>query len=119
MSFALIAGYLTIVLAVKEPGANPLHFHHNPTMSKKSIQTKLEKLSKLIDKITEVQVINSDDPDTWDSDALYNLVENLKDTLKLLEDQLIPGKYDQFGQPLYEDGLCSLVDEYHEKSAND
>jgi hypothetical protein len=46
-------------------------------------------------------------------------VENLQATLKLLEDQLILGKYDEFGQPLYEDGLCSLVDEYHEKSAND
>ena len=83
-------------------------------MSKKSIQTKLAKLSQLIDQIIEVQVINSEDPDTWDSDALYNLVENLKATLKLLEDQPIKGKYDEFGQPLYEDGLCSLVDEYHE-----
>jgi len=88
-------------------------------MSKKSIQTKLEKLSKLLDKIAEVQVINSEDPDTWDSDALYNLVENLKETLKLLEDQLIPSKNDEFGQPLYEEGLCSLVDSYHEAHEND
>ena len=114
MSFALITGYLTIALAVKEPGVNPLHFHHNPTMSKKQIQTKLAKLSKLIDQIDQAHLINSEDPDTWDSDALYNLVENLKDTLKLLEDQPIKGKVDEFGQPLYEDGLCSLVDEYHE-----
>jgi hypothetical protein len=77
------------------------------------IENKLAKLSQLIDKITEVQVINSDDPDTWDSDALYNLAENLKEALKLLEDQPLKGAYDEFGQPLTEDGLCSLVDEYH------
>jgi hypothetical protein len=46
-------------------------------------------------------------------------VENLQATLKLLEDQLIPGKNDEFGQPLYEDGLCSLVDSYHEAHEND
>jgi hypothetical protein len=46
-------------------------------------------------------------------------VENLKETLKLLEDQVIPGKYDEFGQPLYEDGLCSLVDEYQEEEDED
>jgi hypothetical protein len=54
------------------------------------------------------------------------VVEKLKEALQLLEDQLIKGKYDdlpsklsglqskhdEFGQPLYEEGLCSLVDEY-------
>jgi len=37
----------------------------------------------------------------------------LKEALELLEDQPIEGKCDEFGQPLTEDGLCSLVDEYH------
>ncbi len=83
-------------------------------MSKKSIQTKLEKLSQLIDQIDEAHAINSDDPETWDSDTLYNLVENLKATLKLLEDKVIKGQYDEFGQPLTEEGLCSLLDTYHE-----
>ncbi|CAG8667452.1 5511_t:CDS:1, partial [Paraglomus brasilianum] len=38
--------------------------------------------------------------------------ENLKDTLKLLEDQ--KGKQlDEFGEPIIvEEGICSLVDEY-------
>ena len=76
------------------------------------ISNKLEKLHELLNKIDEVRIINSDDPDTWDSDALYDLVENLKEALKLLEDQPIKGKYDEFYQPLTEDGLCSLVDEY-------
>ena len=85
----------------------------------KKIENKLEKLSKLIDKIDKAHLINSDDQETWDSDALYNLVENLKDTLKLLEDQTIKGKYDEFGQPLTEDGLCSLVDEYHSEEESE
>ncbi|CAJ0925560.1 19200_t:CDS:2 [Entrophospora sp. SA101] len=39
-------------------------------------------------------------------------VENLKEALKLLEDKVIKGKYDEFGQPLTEERLCSLVDNY-------
>jgi len=38
---------------------------------------------------------------------------NLKEALEILEDKVIKGKYDEFGQPLTEEGLCSLVDEYH------
>jgi hypothetical protein len=53
----------------------------------KQIEKKLEKLSKLLDKIDEARAINSDDPATWDADTLYNLVEDLKETLKLLADQ--------------------------------
>jgi len=80
------------------------------------ISKKLEKLSQLIDEINEVQNINSDDPETWDSDTLYNLVENLKEALKLLEDQEDSKNRDEFGQPLIlEAGLCSLVDEYQEE----
>ena len=81
----------------------------------KKIESKLEKLQKLLNKITEAQVINSDDPETWDGDALYGLVENLKETLQLLEDQ--KGKQlDDFGEPIIlEEGLCSLVDNYQEE----
>ena len=91
-------------------------------MSKKSLQNeiskKLDQLQKLLDEIQEVQVIDSDDPNTWDSDALYNLVENLKAALKILEDQAIKGQQDELGQPLYEDGLCSLVDEYQSEEGS-
>jgi hypothetical protein len=80
------------------------------------IANKLEKLSKLLDKIDETRVINSDDPKTWDSDTLYNLATNLKDTLKLLEDKEHPKEKDEFGEPIVlEEGICSLVDEYHEE----
>jgi hypothetical protein len=78
------------------------------------IEKKLDQLQTLIDEINEVQNLNSDDPETWDSDTLYNLVENLKETLKLLEDKTHPKQKDSFGEPLIlEVGLCSLLDEYH------
>jgi|SRR3954454_13294211 len=82
---------------------------------KSKIKKKLDQLSKLLDNIDEVRVINSDDSETWDSDTLYNLVENLKKVLKLLQDQK-DKQLDEFGQPIIiEEGLCSLVDEYHEE----
>lgn len=84
------------------------------------ISKKLEKLHKLLDKVDEVRVINSDDPDTWDSDALHNLVAILKDTLKLLADKEHPKEKDPFGEPLIlEAGLCSLMDEYYSEEEED
>jgi len=76
------------------------------------IENKLEKLHELLDKFDEARNIEPDEPETWDADTLYNLVENLKDALKLLEDQ--KGKQlDEFGEPIIvEEGVCSLVDEY-------
>ena len=77
------------------------------------IENKLEKLSKLLDKIDEAHILDSDDPETWDSDALYDLVESLKETLTLLENKTHPHQKDPFGEPLIlEEGLCSLVDSY-------
>ena len=86
----------------------------------KQIQKKLDKLHELLDKIDEVRVVNSDEPDTWDSDVLYNLVENLKKTLKLLENKKSLKEKDPFGDPLIlEEGLCSLVDSYLEEESED
>ena len=86
----------------------------------KKIESKLEKLSKLLDKIAQAHIINSDDSDTWDSDTLYNLVENLKEALKLLEDQESKKERTEFGEPLIlEEGLCSLMDEYHSEEENE
>ena len=79
------------------------------------ISRKLDQLQELIDKLDEVRLINSDDPETWDSDVLYNLVENCQEIIKLLEDKKHPKEKDPWGEPLIlEEGLCSLVDEYHE-----
>ena len=88
-------------------------------MNKKSLTKKIETLHELLDKFDEARNIEPDDPDTWDSDTLYNLVEDFKETLKLLEDQPVKGQHDEFGQPLTEDGLCSLVDSYHEENEAD
>jgi len=79
------------------------------------IASKLDQLSELLDKIDEVRILNSDDPDTWDSDTLYDLVENCKRVIKLLEDKKSLKEKDPWGEPLIlEEGLCSLVDEWHE-----
>ena len=79
----------------------------------KQIEKKLDRLQEIVDEINEVQNIYSSDPDTWDSDTLYNLVENLKEALKLLEDKEHPKEKDNFGEPLIlEEGICTLVDEY-------
>ena len=84
------------------------------------ISKKLEKLKRLLNQVAEAQAINSDDPDTWDSDTLYNLVANLKATLQLLADKEDPKLRDEFGQPLIlEEGLCSLVDEWHSEEENE
>ena len=72
-------------------------------MTKKQIVKKLDQLQTLLDNIEEARIIDSHDPETWDSDTLYNLVASLKEALKLLEDKE------------EEEGLCSLVDEYNEE----
>ena len=78
----------------------------------KQIEHKLDQLSQLLNKIDEARAINSDDPATWDSDTLYNLAENLKETLKLLKDQK-SRQLDNFGELIIlETGLGSLVDSY-------
>jgi len=90
------------------------------SMTKKQIQTKLTKLNELLENIQEAQIIDPHDSDTWDPDTLYNLTEQLKDTLKLLEDHKF-SKKNEFGENLVsvEMGLCSLIDEYQEEEEND
>ena len=77
----------------------------------RQIEKKLDRLSELLDNITAVQAINSDDSDTWDSDTLYSLVEDLKEALQLLEDKET-NQRNESGQLITELGLCSLVDDW-------
>ena len=85
----------------------------NKRQLKRKIEKKLDQLQEIVDEINEVQNINSDDSETWDSDTLYNTIEKLKEALKLLEDKEHPKEKDNFGEPIIlEEGLCSLVDEY-------
>lgn len=82
-------------------------------MTKKQIESKLHQLIKLLDQIDEARVINPDEPATWDSDALYNLSENCRQIIQLLENKKALTELDEFGNPLIlEAGLCSLVDKY-------
>ena len=53
----------------------------------KKISQKLEKLQELLANLTETQVIDPDDPETWDPDTLYNLTEELKEMSELLENK--------------------------------
>ena len=84
---------------------------------KKLIESQLTKLQKLLDNITEVQIIQPEEPDTWDTDALYNLTTNLKEALKLLADQKSNQAKDPWGDPLIlEEGLGSLMNAYQENA---
>ena len=83
------------------------------------IIAKLAKLNQLLDQIDEARILNATDPETWSSDLLYDLITNLKKTLNLLEDQIIKGQYDEFGQPLTEPGLASLMDDYESEDEED
>ena len=84
---------------------------------KKPIESQLTKLQKLLDNINEVQIIQPDEPETWDSDALYNLTTNLKAALQLLEDQKSNQEKDPWGDPLIlTEGLGSLMKAYLESS---
>ena len=77
----------------------------------RQIEKKLDRLSELLDNITAVQAINSDDSDTWDSDTLYSLVEDLKEALQLLEDKET-NQRNESGQLITELGLCSFIDDW-------
>ena len=79
----------------------------------KQIENKLEQLKKLLNQITEAQNINSENPNTWDIDTLYDLSENCKEVIKLLENKKHPQEKDPWGEPIIlEEGLLSLVDDY-------
>ena len=81
----------------------------------KQIEKKLDKLTELLDSITEVQAIDPNDSDTWDSDTLYNLTEDLKEALQLLEDKKT-NQRDEYGQLIINPGLCSLIDDWEFQS---
>ncbi len=66
----------------------------------KKITYKLEKLQELLDNISETQNIDPDDPDTWDSDTLYNLISDLEESLTILKDKESQTEKDNFGSPL-------------------
>jgi len=38
----------------------------------KKIAKKLDQLQNLLDQLEDARIINSDNPETWDADTLYN-----------------------------------------------
>ena len=81
--------------------------------NKSKIEQKLDQLNKLLDNLEDARLINSDDPETWDSDTLYDLLAHCKEIIQLLEDKEDKKQRDEFGEPLIlEKGLCSLVDDW-------
>jgi len=84
---------------------------------KKLIESQLTKLQKLLDNINEVQIMQPEEPETWNADLLYNLTTNLKAALKLLEDQKSNQEKDPWGEPLVlTEGICSLMNAYLENT---
>jgi predicted HNH restriction endonuclease len=81
-----------------------------PKKLAKAIESKLDKLQTLLDNIEEARHLDSNDPDTWDSDTLYNITKDLKEALKLLQDQKAK-QLNQHNEPIIEPGLCSLIDD--------
>ncbi|KLL02838.1 MAG: hypothetical protein MRECE_42c017 [Mycoplasmataceae bacterium CE_OT135] len=77
----------------------------------KAIESKLDQLQNLLDNLEEARHLDPDDPDTWDGDTLYNLTEELKSTLALLEDKKTK-QLNQHHEPIIEPGLCSLIDDW-------
>ena len=77
----------------------------------KLIEKKLDQLQELLSSIADVQIIDPNDSDTWDSDTLYSLIEDLKEALQLLEDKKT-NQRNEYGELIINPGLCSLVDDW-------
>lgn len=80
-----------------------------PKKLAKQIEKQLETLKKLIQKLANHD-IHPEDSELWDSDYYYDLAENLKTALQMLEGKKATTKY---GETLIlEEGICSLIDDY-------
>jgi len=91
---------------------------------KKRLQNKItKKLTELNDILEEISnsQIEIEDTEMWDADYYYDLAEQLKAALALLEDKKLCHQLDEFGNPLIEAGICSLLDKYtsEEEEEND
>lgn len=78
----------------------------------KQIEKKLYKLKKLLESLTN-HSINPEDSELWDSDYYYDLTEQLKEALNLLQDKKTPDKYGDI--ITLEPSICSLIDDYQEE----
>jgi len=77
---------------------------------KRRIARRLEQLDKILEEVRNTS-IDADDPQMWDSDYYYDLAEQLREVLALLEDNKSKAK-NEFGESIIEPGICSLIDSY-------
>lgn len=81
-------------------------------MSKKSLKKlitkKLTELETILEEIRNF-IIETDDPEMWDSDYYYDLAKQLKEALILLEDNQQTAEY----------GIYSLIEEYSAENEED
>jgi len=84
---------------------------------KKAITKKLEQLDKILEEIRNTS-IDDDDSELWDPDYYYDLTEQLREALTLLEDSKSKEK-NEFGESISEPGICSLIDAYAEEKEED
>ena len=77
---------------------------------KKAITKKLEQLEPILEEIKSF-TLDTEDPELWDPDYYYDLTEQLREALALLEDRKSKVK-NEFGEPITEPGICSLIDSY-------
>ena len=79
----------------------------------RQIEKQLYKLQKLIEQITNHD-INPEEPELWDPDYYYDLTENLKEALQLLQGKKATTKYGE--TIILEEGLCALIDDYQNEA---
>ncbi len=79
---------------------------------KRIITKQLEQLDKILEEIKSTN-LDIEDSEMWDADYYYDLAEQLKEALALLEDSKSKVK-NEFGEFITEPGICSLIDEYTE-----
>jgi hypothetical protein len=81
----------------------------------KQIEKKLDHLDKAIQKARDT-VIDIYDENNWDYDHYSSLETKLEKALELLKDKVIPGKKDEYGDPIVsEKGILTLLDELNEE----
>ena len=79
----------------------------------RQIEKQLYKLQKLLEQIGNHD-IHPTEPELWDPDYYYDLAENLKEALQMLESKKATTKYGE--TIILEEGLCALIDDYQSEA---
>ena len=79
----------------------------------RQIEKQLIILQKLMEQIGNHD-INPEEPELWDPDYYYDLAENLKTALQMLEGKKATTKYGE--TIILEEGLCALIDDYQNET---